>query len=445
MEKERVPKESETIAAKRLFRFSEKLRRTKGGLSISVPWWSNSVFEVFGLLTVVALNLFLLYPYLSLPPHETSFSGPLIPLLAKTLGVFGFSFAYSTSLIEAIFFLLLPLTFYLFIKRVVGRKLMGFLAIALISLPFYPFALSRINSIFFLGDGPFISSLTITPLAIYFLLIFEREGKLRNLIFASTAATLVALTSPFGLFTLIGLAFLTTFSEMLLGKGRVKAFRFVMVLIVTAGLSSFWYHPAFAWALFWSPKMTELRQSLGRLLPISLFLVPILATFGYLLFDRKPELQPLFLASFYTIAFGLVIWVGEGLLPSTPPRYLPVFGLSLSFLLSVVTVGVADWLRFKDGVRVFGLKGGVLANLLIVISLVCLISAIFLGRVSEVNKDTSVLGAWTDVNKGDIWVSRETFAGPSPILGYLLSGATLLSISYLGVLPYIKRRTFEKQ
>ena len=61
MEKELVPKESETIAARRAVRIAEKIRNAQARLLTKKVWWSNVTSEISGLILLFAFNFYLLF------------------------------------------------------------------------------------------------------------------------------------------------------------------------------------------------------------------------------------------------------------------------------------------------------------------------------------------------------------------------------------------------
>lgn len=427
---ERIPEEEETIAARRAERLAKKARRLRF-LKVRKTWWNNAISEVFVLVVLLLLNLFVVIPFFGRPAIETSFSGPVVPLVARVFELAGLSFPNAIQVAYIFFFLLFPLAFYLFVKKISARKSVAFLAVLFASLPVYPFALSRVNSSFFVTDGPHMASVALVPLALYGLILFIKEGGIANLLIASISFALVALTSPFGFSILIGLSFITTFSEMLLGSGRLKFFRLLVILVVALGLSSFWYNPQFSLEMFFGPIGDGVRQTITRLVPISFFVIPVLAAFGFLLFDRKPDLQPVFLASFYTIGFALIVLVRGGLFPSHPSRYIPEFGISMAFLLSIAVVKVTDRIRFLKTESKFNLS--YIANFILLAIVSISVLGVVVGRSSLVRSQSDVLGIWTGVERGEIWLARDQVGGLSSVLGYMITGGTVLSLPYLWV------------
>ncbi len=440
MVKDKIPKTSETIAARRAVRLAEKVKKARSRLSFTPAWWSNGATDFFSLVLLFALNFYLIYPFLSKPTVATTFSGPVIPLMARIIEFLGIPMVYAYQIVNIAFFLAFPVCFYLFIKRVSGRKLVALLATLFASLPIYPFVKVRIESTFFAVEAPHIASLTIIPLALFGLLAFLRRGGAKNLILAGVSSALVALTSPFGFITYGLFSAVTVFSEMLLGQGRLKLFRFLVVFVLAAGLSSFWYNPAFFTWMIAGPMGEEIRQTAAKLLPISFFLIPVLGAFGFLLFDRKPGLQAVFLASFYTLFFGIIVLAGGGFFPSHPSRYIPEFGISLSFLFAVVIIRLTDFLRFQKKFKFFGWNKQILSNIALLLIFLLLVLGVILGRDRIGVGVENILGTWTKVSKGEIWKAKDRFGGFHSYLGYSITGLTISSLAFLGTRSISKKR-----
>lgn len=426
-----IPKSTQRIASKREERIRSKALLSRTRQRLRNVWWARGIFEIVPLLLLSAVNIYLIHKYMFLPAQNIDFSAPIVPLFTNLMFFSGIQIHYKVQWVVALFYLLLPVSLYFFIRAVTDRKILGFYAALLISLPFFPFALSRIQSSFFGADAAHIVSLPITLLALIGLLWFVRIGRISNFIISVLGMVAVALTSPFGLLTYGIFAGILTFSEMLLGEGRVRMLRFLAVVTLSIGLVSFWYNPGF---LFWfldSTIFVEIRFMISKLIPISLFAVPILLITGYLLFDRKPNLQPLFLATFYTLAFATITTVAGGFFPSSPSRYVPELGISLAFLVSYLLVFVTDYFRKNNKigfVRKFNLR--IEYSLLISLYVV---SLLVIAAMEErlYRNITGVLGVWTQTGKTQIWHSRQNADRLDHYAGYTIS---MLS---LGVLIYL--------
>lgn len=337
-----LPSQEETLAEIQLNKV-KRLRRLQNKLQqISPSWWSGRA-ETLVVFSLVLLNLLLLLPFWGKEDRLNHFSAPVIPVLAD-LTSFATPFTYSLRFWLLVFVLFFPVSFYFMVKEISGRKIIGFVASLVSSLPMFYFLYNRIILGILGEDGVHVASLTITPLACFFLIRFLRKGNFWNGVFSAVAVMMVALTSVLGLVVLFVFVSLTTFSEMLLGQGRLKLARLLAVLAMAMGFSAFWYNPKFILLTFYSQPGQQVIQALGNLVPVSFFLVPVLWVIGFLIFENRSYLQPLFLAIFLCITFGLFS-LGTGVSGTAPFRFLPPLGISLAFLSGVVIVGIYDFLR----------------------------------------------------------------------------------------------------
>lgn len=417
---EGIPKESETIAVKRSTRLRQRLHDARLSFFSKRQWWADAPIEFLGVALIVALNFLVVIPFFGSLSHSMVFSGPLIPILSKLFTIFGIPLNYSVQMVNLIFILAFPITFYFFVKKITSRKFSGFISTLTVSLPIYPFLLPRVESGVLGSEGSFISSLPVIFLSLIFLLDFLRIGEIKNLILVSISSTLIAMISPFGFFCYVILASVTTFSEILLGEGRLKFFRFIVALFFAGTLCSFWYNPAFFYWMIVGEMGTDLRELFKKLIPISLFAVPVLATMGYLIFDRKPSLQPLFLATFYTLVFAIFALMGQGFVPGNSGRYIHLFGISLGFL-----IGIASLNLMEHFIRIAKIKNIVLASLCLI-----LISFVVVSK-DKIYKDSQVLGIWTDVGKGDIWLAKDEFSDRYSFFGYVITAFGVAGLTYL--------------
>ncbi|OGM19622.1 hypothetical protein A2686_04870 [Candidatus Woesebacteria bacterium RIFCSPHIGHO2_01_FULL_38_10] len=430
MEKDMVPKESETIAAKRAARLAEKIREGKNFV-IQRTWWSNSAFEILVILSILSLNLYQITPFFGTSAKDSFYSGPVIPLLAKLIELFGISLSVSLQTVNIFFYSFFPLTFYLFTRKISGRKAVAVLASLFVILPFYPFSYVRVAGSLAGVDSPHIASLSITPIALLLFFSFLTLGKVNSLIGAAIASAFVALVSPFGFMIFLIFAFILTFSEMLLGSGRLKLVRAVSVFIFAAGLTSFWYNPVFFLWILTGPLGIDIRYTMGKLIPVSFFTLPVLGAFGYLLFDRKSDLQTVFLASFFTISFALISLAGGGIFPSHPSRYVAELGISLSFLLSVSLVKLVDYLSLRENKLGKIISQSTFSKMGLMGLFITLVLTILVYKDRLNMFEGSVLGIWEGIDKGSIWQAKERYSGGlASGLGYFIS---LISVLILGI------------
>ena len=427
-----IPKESETIASKRSKRLAEKIGRSGVSGVVFRSWKNNRFTETFAVVILLIVNLYSIYPFFGTSASDAFFSGPVIPILAKAFVILsGHSFSNSVQIINIVFFLGFPISLYLFIRSITDRKLISVLAVSIASLTTYPFAETRISTSLLGVDAAHIASLTIIPIALIGLLNFVKRGGVNNLMIAVVFAALVALTSPFGFLTYAIFAGIISFSELLLGGGRLKLARFLTILIVSGGLTSFWYNPSFFFWMIIGPLGENIRFTVSKLFPITFFTLPLLGAFGYLMFDRKPTLQPLFIASFFSITYAIISLAGGGIFPSHPSRYVPEFGVSMSLILSIVIVKLSDFIKLDERISLAKTTRSVFSNTFLVLVFFLLGFSIVSERSKFEIEKKDVLGVWDEVEKGEIWESREKFSGGHSVWGYSVTGLTIIGLGVL--------------
>lgn len=427
--KDAIPKEEEKIAAKRAFRLAEKIKLAKIGIAPNSARWCGKPLETFLVLLILALNVFVVFRFFDFPAVDQPFSGPIFPLLVNFVRFFNIPDSLAFQLVNGYFYIILPLAIYLFVKEVTGRKLIAFLAAMIVSLPIYPLAETRFLLSFGGVDAAHIASLAIIPIALLSYYAFIKNGGIKNLVAAAITSALIALISPFGFMTFLVFSSFLAFSEMLLGGGRLKFFRYITVLFFAGSLNSFWYNPIFFTWMIAGPMGAGIRLTVSKLIPLSFFVIPILGALGYLLFDRKPNLQPFFIVTFFTISFGLISIAGGGIFPSHSSRYMPELGISLALLISVLFVGLVDYIRLNFSFKAIPIKSEYLANTFLIVVIPALIFGIIWGAYG-ISFNEKVLGAWDQIEKGDIWLARDRFMGGFAFLGYGITAASSTALTF---------------
>lgn len=397
------------------------------------------------LVALVVVNVFLVLKFFSYP-FTFAFSAPVVPLLAGVLGWLGVDYAQGVRWVLLVFYIFGPVTLYFLVREVTKRRMSALSAAILYSLPIFR---SRFEAMTTLGDGAHIASLTLVPLAGFWLLRFLKSGSFWSSLATGLLVMLVALISPFGLFILVAVMVVITFSEMLLGNGRLRFMRFLWVFVVSTGLSAFWYNPQFASLTLSSPSGQAVIAGVKNLIPLSLFIIPVLGAIGFLIFDKRPQLQPLFIALGLTVVFGLISYA-EGLARfavSGQERYLPELVLSIAFLWGIVGTFVYDLIEYLPKSRWFPVpkpKRELLRKALVyVFALVCLAIIVFssfdepqsLGRgrrrSAEVNESEQTLVI-------DISTVRKDTSTGARVTGYAISAVTIGLL--VGMQIWIKRQ-----
>lgn len=425
------PAKKETLIRKQ----EKRIRRIyllRSKLSELSPQWWVGVGEVLGVMALLLTNIWLLYPFFGQEDKTNVFSAPVIPVLTdltKTL----LPFTYGVRLWLLVFLIAFPLSFYFFVREISGRKLAGFLAGFIVSLPVGIFLPLRVNLGILGEDGAHIASLTLIPLVCLLLLRFLRQGNFWAGLFSALGTTMVALASPIGVIILFIFMGVITFSEMLLGRGRLKLMRFLIVFVLAVGFSAFWYNPKFVILTINSPQGQLVRKTFFNLFPISFFLLPILGVFGFLLFENRPQLQPMFIAFFLTIGFG-VFSLGAGVAYPIPSRFLPALGISFAFLLGILIVGLVDLIRASPKLKrlkiIFPYRRLVAAGLIGLLFALIALVIVFSGQNLWELAQTQVLGLTEDQTVG-IWDIKEKTTQFESIIGYGITALTTIGVIFL--------------
>ena len=283
----------------------------------------------------------------------------------------------------------------------------------------------------FSGGGEVVFSLGfILPASYFYLLFVNRDGR-TNFISALILFALAGLASGMGVF--FGLCFyiLLGISEIFLGGGRIKLGRIILAIVCSCLLISFWYHPGFVFGRFGMWRELGVIRNMIDLIPIFMVSVPILATITFLLFDRRDELQAVFV-SLSTLIACLFIYIFGSTFdkPFIPNTYrlalitvVPfalLFGVVFSHLLRFFDL-------FKEYVRIkLSLS---YSAIFVVLVLAILIVLNFPGRGEISVVDVSEGGwFWLSTGKADF----RFFAG------------VLISLLTAGGIVFVTRKTWPK-
>ena len=425
------PEKNETLAKKQVKRL-ERLSLLHQSLRDFSPRSWVGFFEIGGLLTLLLTNFFLLVPFFGRPDQINVFSAPVVPVLVRlTEGIIPVQYGIRVWILS--FMTLFPLSFYYLAREVSGRKLVGFIASFIAILPVGVFLPARVNLGLLAQDGAHVVSLTLMPLICLLLLRFLRRGNFWTGLLTAAGTTAVALTSPIGALVLAIFMGVITFSEMLLGQGRLKALRFIVVLVLTVGFSAFWYNPRFILLTIQSSPGQILTKIFFNLLPISFFLLPLLGVFGFLLFENRPNLQPMFIAFFLTVGFGLFS-LGAGVAHPSPSRFIPALGMALAFLTGILMTTLFDFIRYSSKLKKFNFSKT--SRHLFALGLLAItFSLIFLVLVNYHNylwslEEIQVLGVATEQKVG-VWEIREKIGFLENILGVFITSLTVFGVSLL--------------
>lgn len=299
----------------------------------------------------------------------------------------------------------------------------------------FPLSLPSLVALgFIVSDSAHIIGLLLTPIPLYYSLKFLRKPLFPYFLTAIISVSFVGLISPFSLLNLFILSLIFGFSEVMLGEGRLKFVRLITITLCGIFLTSFWYHPGFVLSLLNTQSWLSTIASLSALAPLLFFVIPVASIVSFLIFDRKPQLQPLFLSLAITIVYGLIHFSEStlGTRVAVPFRFLPEYALGTSFLLGVVIVNSAYLLtvfvlkKSAGNYRWLPLLPYILSSFFLGFILISIIInlADFISTVQSINLLT-IQGATTVADNKVNWISQSGTL-LSHILGFIITAVTAL-------------------
>lgn len=243
-----------------------------------------------------------------------------------------------------------PVAFYIFAFVLTKRHVTGFIASVMTMLPVNPFASEvprRLSLAVAENDGGHVIGLTIGVLASVIFLKFIRNGSKVLLGLFLLLGIILGLVSFFSVMILTISIALLTVSEILVGHGKRSLKRFLVSVGILFTLLCLLYNASFIQMLVSSEGMSAVAV-LTNLIPMTFFIIPVFGTFAFLIFDRRPQLQPLFIATTFSIVFGLLNFVRVFIVDAAlfdQNRYAAEASFSFGIFLAILLTAFFDFLR----------------------------------------------------------------------------------------------------
>lgn len=302
-------------------------------------------------MVILGLSLFTLWPNFGNAWQTGSLSLVFLPVVGKLLIPFLHGednlFLSIVILISVAFG---PVSFYAYVYFLTKRHLPSLLTGLLTLLPIVPFSTSvseRLILALAEYDGAHILGLSLLPWIAILYHNYMRSGEKKWQTATIVLAVLLGLISFFSFLLLLVFLFFISISEALVSLGRVKLKRFVVTALLLIGVFVAIYNIA----LFDMMRSEAGKVTLAvmwNLLPMTFFILPILGTFAFLIFDRRPVLQPLFLSLGFTVTFGMLHLVRISFVEITvfnQSRYAAEVSFALAFLVGILLMWVFDLIR----------------------------------------------------------------------------------------------------
>lgn len=281
------------------------------------------------------------------------------------------------------------LTLYTYVYYLTKRHLPAILSGILLLLPFMPFS-SEFPSRLILAltdfDGAHVLGTALLPLAILFFQKHLRSGEARERKIFAIIATILGLISFFTYLILNIYLIFILISEVLVDNAKIKMLRYLRSMFIMSVIFLVIYNIAIYRMITSEPGRLAF-MIITNFIPMSFFLVPILGTFAFLIFDRQANLQPLFIALSTAIFFGILHLIGSSFLESAltrQERFAVEFSTGLSFLLGIIITAIFDGLRqgkmIKRFMAIYRIRSRVAILFIGLVSLSLLFSLLLIPR-----------------------------------------------------------------
>jgi len=262
----------------------------------------------------VLLSFVIFWPIIAKITFEEVFFTPLVPFLISVLSIFGFNADSSLRFLFIGSLMISTVGIYLFVYDLTKRRVTAILASVLYLIPPMPiFILSLFfsgryqsqlisaKSFFTIiyGDGAHFLALALIAFAALFFLRYIKSDKTSDLVITVLACAFILLASRSQALSLFLVLTVVALTDLFLGNARIKFKRFLLVLLISLGLVSFWYTPS-----FWQETLIGFFNQLKVNLK---FLFPLPVTIGFLtLFaswqEGRSPANLFFLSAFYNFS-----------------------------------------------------------------------------------------------------------------------------------------------
>lgn len=409
-------------------------------LKNAFEWWNGGKINkttFVGLTIVFFLNLYAISALFEKDMSGAFSSSVIFREIARVLSFFNVSQSYFFALISVISLSFVPISIYLFVRRVVHRhELTAFLAALLFVLP-SPFLNNNLPTLyaFLHGDGAHVVTFSFIPFFLLYFKAFIQTGLSYWGFFSVIGTTLIVLLSPIATFNLLIFFFVLTIAEGLLGGFRVKLARLLFVLISSFGLSFFWYNPLALIKIVGLSNVQQVVSSLWAIFPLLIPLSLVTGIASFLIFDRRERLQPILISIAFCVAYIFIYYLSSKLIESgtfTPERFIVEFKFVQVFILALIIgfFGEYIYLRGKAHLKVNKLHTYLFFTVIFVIVLSVL--WLFLVELTKIRSNIIENDILVIFGKGVGSVERKiVLTDATSILAGLISLGTLGSLIYL--------------
>src|SRR3989344_5087933 len=383
------------------------------------------------------LSFIIFWPIISKISFEEVFFTPLVPFLISLLEIFGLN---TTSSLRLLF--------------------IGSFMLSLFFSGRYQSQLISAKSFFTIiyGDGAHFLALALIAFAALFFLRYIKSDKTSDLVITVLACAFILLASRSQALSLFLVLIVVALTDLFLGSVRVKIKRFLLVLLISLGLVSFWYTPSF-WQETLISFFSQLKVNLKFLFPLPATLGFLTLFVSFVFFGRKENRQPIFFSFLLFIIFLILVgewlWYQRSLLPH-PQRLIPNLNMFAAIVVALTLTAIVDKLNLVQTlvVETWSAAGKALGALVFGIVSFLLLATVAFGLFPWVTLLISAPnGVWIKIKMGVLADREETlaFAGKNFGLvrqhtdGWQLWLGVALSVIFLAFLIYLVLQNEEEE
>src|SRR3989344_1370615 len=376
------------------------------------------------------LSFIIFWPIISKIEFEEAFFTPLVPFLISLFGIFKIDAQNAIRILFIASFMISTVGIYFLVYDLTKRRITSILASSAHLVPPMPifilsFFFSRryenelisAKSFFttIYGDGAHFLALALIPFAALFFLRFLKLAKSSDLLATVSICALVFLASRSQALNLFLVLIVVVLTDLFLGQARAKIKRFLLVLLLSLGLVSFWYTPRF-WQETILSFFSQLSVNFKFLFPLPITIGFLALFVSFVFFARRENRQPIFLSFLVFIIF--LILVGDWLLNARsflphPQRLVPNLNMFTAIVLALTLTAIVDSLHIVEvmAVESWSLAGKALGALVFgVVSLLVLAVGAFILSPWVILLVSGRYGIWIKIKMEVLADRQETLA-----------------------------------
>ncbi|MFH1367113.1 MAG: methyltransferase domain-containing protein [Patescibacteria group bacterium] len=279
------------------------------------PAFDSALSKVFSQVNIVSHDILAKWDniwYLGFPLYYLN-NVLLTYLFSGIRLLFGLSaFIFAAKFLMAILYLFVPVSLYFFVRYVSKKEFTALVSVLIFSAPpFLFFWLPAVRDMFvhygyipwgvYLAkvDNSYIShlfSFCLVPLAGIFFLKTLKDFRFKYFVMTAVLFALACYNYSYAVPMTVLLVFVLALSEAILGHPGEKIRRTFLLWLVVAGLIAAKYNIPYLVNSYTNSDFGAILKNIVSLLPLAFVVLPILGTILFLVFDRKPKFQILFIS-----------------------------------------------------------------------------------------------------------------------------------------------------